>query len=272
MGSRISTAVSALPAALAIVLGCGSVPASPAAANERSGEKPFVEHVQAQIARETSALQAQGFLPVQKSVLGPAGRSQTKRFILRLKPGITYAMIAACDQDCDHVEIAIYDAERQQLSRSSKRGDVAIFSGTPDRGGLYEVEVTQPGRKEPLCHQGFLVLQQGGAVPPEGVIAASAILGTAPASTARASVATAPAVAAARFGMERRAETEITGANYRRFVDTSLGECERRCLAEERCRAVEFYVENRSCGLFDDTPNLRRARGVSASVKRNAMR
>lgn len=292
------------------------------------------EQVESKLQRETDALKGQGFAAADKIIVEPMGRTETRRYVLRLAQNVTYAMIAGCGDDCQHVEITIFDSERQQLSRSTKRSNVAIFSGAPDRAGLYEVEITQPGCRQATCQAGFAVLQQGGAVPKDGlIIAASRPQATVIAAQMKVPVPIAPAkaqpqtIAAAaalpttpvqppapkaapaepekpekvvqkkplaktdepkawapggaakvegspprQVNMERRADTEIPGNNYRRLTNTSLQACERLCVTDQRCRAVEFYKENQSCGLFDYSPSLRRAFGIDASVKRIAVR
>lgn len=236
-------------------------------ANERPSELPYIEHVQGRILREASALDAEGYIPSHKASIGQTGRTQTRRYVLRLARGTTYALIAGCDQDCEHVELTIFDSERQQLSQSVKRSDVIVFAGAPEQNGLYEVEVKLPGCRQASCHAGLLVMQKGGSIPADGVLIAAGVSGPSPSPNVRDGQ-----VASARFGMERRVGNEIVGMNYREIRNTSLGDCEQRCLADERCLAIEYYHEQQSCGLFDDTPNLRRARSIDASLKRSAVR
>lgn len=294
-----------------------------------AAQQPGADQVEAKLQREVDALKGQGFAATDKIVVEPMGRSETRRYVLRLAQNVTYAMIAGCGDDCQHVEITIFDSERQQLSRSTKRSNVAIFSGAPDRAGLYEVEIKQPGCREETCPAGFAVMQQGGAAPKDGLIIAASRPPTAviaaqmkvpapvanPKSQAQAFVGAAsqaPAPAAPptaeadkpekaspkkpmtkpdeqktdaptpvpktqvppprQVNMDRRPDTEITGNNYRRLTNTSLQACERACVSDQRCRAVEFYKENQTCGMFDNSPNLRRASGIDASVKRIAVR
>lgn len=303
------------------------------------------DQLETRLQKEADALKGQGFAPSDQIAIEPMGRADTRRYVLRLTQNITYAMIAGCADDCGHVEITIFDGERQQLSRSTKKANTAIFSGAPDKSGLYEVEITQPGCRKDLCQAGFMVMQQGGTVPQEGVIVAvnrsSPMLAaqarvTAPATTAstspapqrQAAAATSPppaplaapeaedakpkpspkaeaakpearrevAKAAPKsdtakatppksssakaetvplprmVNMERRFDTEIRGSNYRRLTNTSLTACERACVSDQRCRAVEYYNDNQSCGFFDQWPALNPARGIHASVKRVAVR
>lgn len=307
---------------------------SNAGAADTPGDQ-VTEQVETRLQREADALKGQGFTPADKIVVEPMGKADTRRYVLRLTQNITYAMIAGCDQDCQHVEITIFDAERQQLSRSTKKASIAIFSGAPDRTGLYEVEVTQPGCRQPTCHTGFLVMQQGGTLPKDGLIIAASrsspllatqarITAPAASTTTTASLQKQPATpptspqsaiaqsetakskptpqprperaepspqaepkkkseppkAAVKkaaplpklVNMERRFDTEILGENYRRLTNTSLTACERACVSDQRCRAVEYYKDNQSCGFFDDSPSMSRARGIDASVKRIAVR
>ncbi len=305
------------------------------------------DQLETRLQKEADALKAQGYAPVDQIAIEPMGRADTRRYVLRLTQNITYAMIAGCADECSHVEMTIFDGERQQLSRSTKKANTAIFSGAPEKSGLYEVEITQPGCRKDQCQAGFLVMQQSDTIPPDSVIVAvsrsSPMLAakarvTAPATAGSMSAASqkqaasatppqpaqapAPAVDNAKprparsampqtpkpdagkeaekpdsrsepaktaqpkasaaqaegappprlVNMERRFDTEIRGSNYRQLTNTSFAACERACVSDQRCRAVEFYNDNQTCGLFNQWPSLSPARGIHASVKRIAVR
>ena len=222
----------------------------------RTYEQQFVDYIQGQILKEAERLAGDGFEPAHRAMIEMNRRSDLRRFVLRLEAGTTYALVAACDQDCDHVTLAILDEARQPMTATRERAGVVLLTGTPDRSGHYEVELTLPGCRERSCHTGLAILRRGEAPAAAPVVVASST------GTART-----PLVAGAAFGMERRPGLELTGSNYVELAGTSLADCERRCLADSRCRALEFYVERRSCGLFDRVPGMRRARGIDVSVK-----
>lgn len=238
-------------------------------AKAQMSERPFVEHVQSLLLREAEALRSRGYEPTQKALINQTARSEIRRVVVRLQQGISYAMLAACDQDCRHVELSIFDANRELMLKSRDRNDVVVVTGAPDRSGLYEVEIGLPGCREPSCHVGFVVLQQGSEPLAGGVVVATSIVGAPPTDRAPPG---GPAVASAMIGMERRQGVEVMGTNYLELRNTTLAACETRCAGDDRCRAVEYYVERGSCGLFDHLPGMRRARGIDTSIKRTAGR
>lgn len=240
----------------ALVAGAIASGAAQAQLEARTYEQQFVEFVQSALFKEAEALTRQGFEPANRALIEMNKRADVRRFILRLEAGTTYALIGVCDQDCSHVTLTIFDDTREPMTASRERSGVVVLSGTPERSGNYVVELALPGCRERSCHTGFVVMHQGGPAPAEGVVVAQWKDG-----------AQRPAVAGAQIGMERRPGVEIQGGNYREIRGTTIAECERQCLTDSRCRAVEFYTERGSCGLFDRTPQMRRARGIDASVK-----
>jgi hypothetical protein len=236
----------------ALFLGLGS----PAGASDQR----WVEQVQARILKEAEVLARDGFRPVMRARIDMTQRSDARRYVVRLEAGATYAMIGACDLDCRHVALEILDDQRQPMTASREEAAVVILSGTPDRAGHYEVELTMPGCRERNCHAGFVVMRRDGGEGEQVLVATS----VGPRGRG-------PAVAGAAIGMERRPGVEILANNYVQLQDLTLADCERKCLADRRCRALEFYAERRSCGLFDRLPPMQRARGVHVSVKSNSL-
>src|SRR5262249_39608988 len=84
---------------------------------------------------------------------------ERRSFAIQLVSGVANAIIAVCGQDCDHVEIALYDHQRQPLGRTPEKRDIVALNGNPPIGGLHELEVSVPGCRASACEVGFLVLR-----------------------------------------------------------------------------------------------------------------
>lgn len=71
--------------------------------------------------------------------------------------------------------------------------------------------------------------------------------------------------------IERIAGYEFEGTSYAQFKNMDFPGCAERCAGEPRCRAIEHYVREQSCGLFDVVPPRRRRAGVDIGVMPRSM-
>ena len=97
----------------------------------QSGDSAYVKHVQARLLREATNLEGERYVAAQAAVIEVTERSQTRRFFLRLEKGVQYAFIAACDQDCSHVELSLLDGQRNVIAKTPEKNDVVILGGAP---------------------------------------------------------------------------------------------------------------------------------------------
>jgi hypothetical protein len=273
---------SRLVAVAGLVVAAG--PALAPSTAQAQGDIAGSAHVRGMIVREAEALAREGYVQAQPGIHSRATRAEVRRYVLRLEEGKRYALIAACDQGCSHVDLALYDGRRGLLARSNEPHAIVTVAGAARAAGLYEVEVKLPGCRERSCELAFAVLWQGKAPAPEPVVIASSTppsagvlvpsaSGPAPAPApaapaAPAAAAPAPAVAGFTHKIERRPGYELEANNYREQKVASLEDCEQMCLADRNCAALEFYREQRSCGLFRQVPSLRPARNIDVGIKR----
>ena len=222
--------------------------------------------VRALIEREARSLAGEGYIQAQPGISTRSARTQTSRFVLRLAEGQRYALVAACNQGCNHVDLALYDGRRTLLTRNAEKAAVVTVAGPAHAGGLYEVEVKLPGCRAPACDLAFAVLWQGKGQAPEPVVIASSAPLSPPAAAATA--VQVPMVAGFSAQIERRPGQEMEANNYRQSQVASLEACEQMCLADRTCAALEFYRESRSCGLFRQVAGMRSARNIDAGIKR----
>jgi len=151
----LGAAVAALSAALAAAGGAAaqtkaSAPAGP---------------VDVKLQRQIQHLAASGFERIGGETVAAASRDEPSVFPVELSVGATYAVVAACDEGCSHVEIALFDPAQSLLTRSPERSDVVIVGGPVQQGGVHGIALSVPGCPQAACAAGFVLLRQAAPAP-----------------------------------------------------------------------------------------------------------
>ena len=155
--------VVAMSASFEIIGAGSSIADAPVAAEGRDDRgtewRKHVEDVRAKLKREADYLGGQHYQAIAPAKVEMLTKEEHKGFPLSLSSGVTYAIVAACDEDCSHVEVALYDEEQRPLMRSPEKRAVVIINGTPAGSGLYTADVAAPGCQETSCYAGIILLQ-----------------------------------------------------------------------------------------------------------------
>lgn len=125
------------------VLGLAALIAAPAAlAEPRSSWLPEVQQVYKQLMQEKDpgARQAELFQ-------GSAKVGETKTHQVQLTAGKYYTFFAACDHDCDNIDLTLKSADGSVVKADTEEDDAPMFGLRPTRTGRYTLSVTIPGCK-----------------------------------------------------------------------------------------------------------------------------
>lgn len=125
------------------VLGLAALIAAPAAlAEPRSSWLPEVQQVYKQLMQEKDpgARQAELFQ-------GSAKVSETKTHQIQLTAGKYYTFFAACDHDCNNIDLTLKSADGSVVKADTEEDDAPMFGLRPTRTGRYTLSVTIPGCK-----------------------------------------------------------------------------------------------------------------------------
>lgn len=188
-----------------------------------------VDDVRSKLHRQAEAVAQQGYRPAAAEIFDRIPAGGQRSFAVQLASGVTNAIIAACGQNCDHVEIALYDHQRQPLGRTPERKDIVALNGNPPTSGLHEVVVSVPGCHASECEIGLVVMRQG------------------------------PGPQAARDAEYRRYDNrDVDGGDIATFKDVdAVQACESRCSKNAQCRAYSFDRWNHYCFLKSQIGELR---------------
>jgi len=125
------------------VLGLAALIAAPAAlAEPRSSWLPEVQQVYKQLMQEKDpgARQAELFQ-------GSAKVGETKTHQVQLTAGKYYTFFAACDHDCNNIDLTLKSADGSVVKADTEEDDAPMFGLRPTRTGRYTLSVTIPGCK-----------------------------------------------------------------------------------------------------------------------------
>ena len=123
------------------VLGLAALIAAPAAlAEPRSSWLPEVQQVYKQLMQEKDpgARQAELFQ-------GSAKVGETKTHQIQLTAGKYYTFFAACDHDCNNIDLTLKSADGSVVKADTEEDDAPMFGLRPTRTGRYTLSVTIPG-------------------------------------------------------------------------------------------------------------------------------
>ncbi len=125
-----------------VILGLAALLAAPALAAPNSSYLPLAQRLYKQIMQEQdpSARQTNLFQ-------GSAKVGETKTHQVQLTAGKYYTFFAACDSDCDNIELTLKSADGSEVESDTEDDDAPMFSVHPTRTGRYTLSVTIPGCK-----------------------------------------------------------------------------------------------------------------------------
>ena len=78
---------------------------------------------------------------------GSAKVGETKTHQVQLTAGKYYTFFAACDSDCDNIDLTLKSADGSEVESDTEDDDAPMFSVRPTRTGRYTLSVTIPGCK-----------------------------------------------------------------------------------------------------------------------------
>ena len=125
-----------------VILGLAALLAAPALAAPNSEYLSSVQQLSRQVMQEKdpSARQTNLFQ-------GSAKVGETKTHQVQLTAGKYYTFFAACDSDCDNIDLTLKSADGSEVESDTEDDDAPMFSVHPTRTGRYTLSVTIPGCK-----------------------------------------------------------------------------------------------------------------------------
>lgn len=81
------------------------------------------------------------------------GRETYDTVTYELEAGTTYMVMATCDEDCEDLDLELYDADGNFLETDDAVDPTPMISFTPEVSGLYSVNVVMYACSVESCYQ-----------------------------------------------------------------------------------------------------------------------
>jgi hypothetical protein len=126
----------------------------------RAIEPARTASVERKLQQETEHLAASRFERVGDGTIETVGKNDSTIVPVQFDAAAVYAIVAACGEGCDHVEIALFDPSQNLLHRSPDTSDVVIVRGPAQESGVHGIALSAPGCREARCAVGLVLLKQ----------------------------------------------------------------------------------------------------------------
>lgn len=130
-----------------------------AAAQPSSAQPRSSSDVERKLRVERDALQSRRYEEMRPLVTEVIERGSALRRAFDFQAGSTYAVVAACDENCSHVQLTLHTPAGKILAQSPEQHHTVIISGPADETGAYKASVTATDCKKEKCTVGLQVLR-----------------------------------------------------------------------------------------------------------------
>jgi hypothetical protein len=110
------------------------LPAQPAVS-----QNPWAQQVRDQLVAAAVRAGYQGMYLSHEPFAGSLRDGQYQTVELELDEGVTYAIIGACDNDCEDVDLELYDADWNKIDSDTKPDDTPVVTVTPRWTDTFQV-------------------------------------------------------------------------------------------------------------------------------------
>ncbi len=119
------------------------------------GEYQWRARVTTSLTNAAKSLTEQGYEQVRETQIGSMHDRENDEFTLTLHAGRRYALVGVCDSDCKDLDLALYDANGEQVDSDIQNDDVPIVQVTPRETQRYRVKVIMANCQTSPCWYGI---------------------------------------------------------------------------------------------------------------------
>ena len=115
---------------------------------------PYVGQVRDGLQAIEASLAEHGYSSTHEFEIDSMDGNSTHRISFTLKKGRAYMLASVCDADCGDVDLQVFDEQGNEAGDDSSADAAAIVAFTPQRTGVFTVEVTMAGCSTDPCFFG----------------------------------------------------------------------------------------------------------------------
>ncbi len=131
-------------------------------ANVAQAQNEYERQVQEYLGASADALADEGYREMDVFT-GALDASETEDVWIDLRGGSEYAIVAVCDNDCDDIDLYIYDEDGDEVDSDVSVDDVPVLEIRPRRAGEYRVKVRMYNCETEPCYYAFGVYRRAGS-------------------------------------------------------------------------------------------------------------
>ena len=120
-----------------------------------AGQNQFERQVRAQLDRVGANLAKKGFQLTTQVYTGDLDDERNEEVTVRLRAGVSYAIVGVCDEDCDDLDIVLYNAAGREITSDVEDDDVPVVEIRPDADGTFTARAVMANCKANPCAYGL---------------------------------------------------------------------------------------------------------------------
>jgi hypothetical protein len=105
-----------------------------------------------------------GFTLVRDPHKGYLENEKKERISFTLRGGVSYRFLGVCDNDCDDLDLTLYDPRGKTVAQDVATDDYPVLEITPEETGVYQVEIHMVNCSISPCYYGLGLWGMGGGI------------------------------------------------------------------------------------------------------------
>jgi hypothetical protein len=114
-------------------------------------QQQYIRQIERQLDAVEDFVARYGLRPSHNRKIDIIRRNQSDSYNLELDRGVRYMLVGVCDNDCNDVDIYVYDDRNRNVAEFEKFGDLAAVVVNPPRTAQYRIVVSVPGCRTADC-------------------------------------------------------------------------------------------------------------------------
>ncbi len=131
-------------------------------ARPAADQNNYQQQITSQFTQLVSLMQSRGYAQLGQTLTGSLNNQTDESLVVNLNTGTHYLIAAACDADCDDVDLQIFSSDGTKLGEDMLTDKHPIVEFDTAYSGQYHVKVLMPSCKANPCYYGVQIYQQTG--------------------------------------------------------------------------------------------------------------
>jgi hypothetical protein len=120
-----------------------------------SAQNQWQATVRSQVSEHGNFLSNRGYTMSGDVYDGNLKNNYHEDLTIKLQPGTAYAFMGVCDQDCQDIDLRLYDPAGDEVASDVRTDDWPIVSIAPSYSGTYTLRVVMASCSKDPCYYGI---------------------------------------------------------------------------------------------------------------------